>query len=182
MKTAARPNSPSWADFRQAYLTEGPYVFRVLRRLGGPTSELEDLVHDVFTAAFRSWATLDTTRPLRPWLYGIAVRIMLDKHRKHSTHSEVSHADVPDRVDHRPDPLRIAEARQGLTAAQQIIDGLEIDRRTVFVLHDLEGLTMPEIAQQVGVPLATAYSRLRLARRDFDAAARPLTLEENLHG
>lgn len=170
-KTAAVSVRSPPPAFRIIYAQEAQFVWRVVRRLGGRDSELEDLVHDVFAAAWRSWHTLDGARPVRPWLYGVAFRVMLDHHRRHSTHREQPTAELPDLVDERPSPSRTAETRQELSVAQQIIDDLEIERRAVFVLHELEGLDMPEIARALNVPLNTAYSRLRLARRDFEAAA-----------
>ncbi|MBK7864114.1 MAG: sigma-70 family RNA polymerase sigma factor [Archangiaceae bacterium] len=162
-------------EFRTVYREEAPYVFRVLRRLGVRDSELEDLAHDVFVAAYRAWARLDPAQPVRPWLFGIAYRLMLDHHRKRSTHSEVPSARVPETVDDRGGPAEHAARRQGLSLAARIIEGLELDRRAVFVLHELEELPMPQIAEALEVPLNTAYSRLRLARRDFAAAAAQAT-------
>ncbi len=179
-ESAPRPSSTSVStdtssSFRHFYSLEAPFLFRVVRRLGGPTNDLEDLVHDVFAIAFRNWGTVDLTRPMRPWLYGIAVRVLLDKHRKASTHAEIPHPTVPESADVRANPLEAAEQRQGLSLAQAIILELELERRVVFVLHELEGLTMPEIAAQLGIPLNTAYSRLRLARRDFDELVKART-------
>lgn len=171
-EVATRPKTaPVTVDFRQVYADESAFVWRAVRRLGGRDAELEDLVHDVFAAAYRSWSTLDGTRPLRPWLYGVTYRVMLDHHRKHSTHRELPTEAVVDQPDERRGPLEETETRQGLTLAQEIINGLELDRRVIFVMHELEGLGMPEIAQTLDLPLNTAYSRLRLARRDFEAAA-----------
>ena len=49
---------------------------------------------------------------------------------------------------------------------------LELDRRAVFVMHDIDGHVMPDIATALGIPLNTAYSRLRLARADFAVAVK----------
>jgi RNA polymerase sigma-70 factor (ECF subfamily) len=58
----------------------------------------------------------------------------------------------------------------------RVLDKLDLDRRAVLVMHDLEGQTVPEIAAALGVPVATAYSRLRLAREDVAAALKRLRL------
>ncbi len=149
---------------------EFAFVSRLVRRLGVRASLGEDLVHDVFVAAFRSWPTYDSKRPVRPWLSGVAARIVLDHLRKHSTHREEPRESLPE---HHASggPSEALERQQGLTLAQKIIDTLEVDRRGVFVMHELEGLPVPEIAELIGIPLNTAYSRLRLARRDFEIAA-----------
>ena len=171
MTEAAHRPKPGAVDFRQVYRDEAPYVFRVVRRLGVREAELEDLAHDVFVAAYRGWEKLDAARPVRPWLFGIAYRVMLDHHRKAATHAEVPTAAVPERADERRSPADEAARSQGLTLAAKIIAGLELERRAVFVMHELEELPMPQIADALDVPLNTAYSRLRLARQDFAAAA-----------
>jgi len=172
-----RPNTPAVA-FEETYNSEFPFVWRLVRRLGVSDSAREDVVHDVFTAALRSWSRLDSSRPVRAWLYGVTYRVVLDHLRKHSTHREEATGEMPEQptLAHHG-PAEVLERRQALTLAQQIIDQLEVERRGVFVMHELEGLPMPEIAEVFGIPLNTAYSRLRLARRDFELAARPFRQE-----
>jgi RNA polymerase sigma-70 factor (ECF subfamily) len=51
---------------------------------------------------------------------------------------------------------------------------VEIDRRAVFVLHDIHEVPVPEVAETLGVPLNTAYSRLRIAREEFATAVKRL--------
>ncbi len=176
--TSAVPASTTVPDFRSVYREQCPFVWRVVRRLGVRDTEVEDLVHDVFAAAYRSWASLDPSRPVRPWLYGVCFRVVGDHQRKHSTTREQPAERIVDTAGGERGPAEVAERRQGLTLAQRIIDELELERRAVFVLHELEELQMPEIAQTLGIPLNTAYSRLRLARRDFEAAARSLARAE----
>lgn len=166
------------AEFQQLYSTHAPYLFRVLERLGARSSVLEDLAHDVFVAAWRAWGQVDRARPMKPWLFGIAYRVMLDHHRLRSTHSESPTATPPERVDERLGPAEVLSRQQGLTLAARIISGLELERRSVFVMHELEELTMPEIALALDVPLNTAYSRLRLARRDFAQAAAAMEVRD----
>jgi RNA polymerase sigma-70 factor (ECF subfamily) len=172
---AARPNS-SAMQFREAYDIEFAFVSRLVRRLGVRDSHCEDLVHDVFVAAFRSWSTFDSSRPVRPWLSGVTARVVLDHLRKHSTHREETRESLPE-LHAQGGPAEALERNQGLSRAQQIIDALEVDRRSVFVMHELEGLPVPEIAEMIGIPLNTAYSRLRLARRDFENAAQAFRAE-----
>jgi|HubBroStandDraft_1064217.scaffolds.fasta_scaffold141385_2 RNA polymerase sigma-70 factor (ECF subfamily) len=56
----------------------------------------------------------------------------------------------------------------------KILERLDFDRRAVIVMHDMEGFAAPEIAEELGVPLNTVYSRLRTAREELKAAARQL--------
>jgi RNA polymerase sigma-70 factor (ECF subfamily) len=64
-----------------------------------------------------------------------------------------------------PDTLLEKEARRKLVLAG--LDAIELSRRAVFVLHELDGVTCEEIARTLEIPLGTVYSRLRLARQDF---------------
>jgi RNA polymerase sigma-70 factor (ECF subfamily) len=71
-----------------------------------------------------------------------------------------------------PDALLDRERKRRLVLA--VLDEIELDRRAVFVLHELDGFTCEAIAQNLEIPLGTVYSRLRLARQDFTAKMRRL--------
>jgi RNA polymerase sigma-70 factor, ECF subfamily len=159
--------------FRAIFEREYAYVSHTLRRLGVAERDLEDLAHDVFVAVYRSLDDYDPSRPLRPWLFGTAFRIASDyrrlaRHRLEMLDVATEAVDDAPPVDHR-----IAE----IEAQQLVLDALatlDLERRAVLVMHDLDGHTMPEIAEAMSVPLNTAYSRLRLAREQFKGAVRRL--------
>jgi RNA polymerase sigma-70 factor (ECF subfamily) len=158
-------------EFPAVYAAELGYVWSALRRLGVQERDLEDLCHDVFVIVFRNLAVYDARRPIRPWLFGIAFRVASDyrrsaRHRREvagTTREPVCTAPVAEEV-------MLRRERQRLVA--RALEELELDRRAVFVMHDIDGHVMPDIAAALGVPLNTAYSRLRLARADFAAAVR----------
>jgi RNA polymerase sigma-70 factor (ECF subfamily) len=54
------------------------------------------------------------------------------------------------------------------------LDGLDFDRRAVFVLHELDGVTCEQIAKSLEIPVGTVYSRLRVARQEFAAKVKRL--------
>lgn len=166
---AAAPPPP--IDFRALYDAQLAYVWNTLRRLGVPASELEDLCHDVFVIVFRHLDRYDRRRPLKPWLFGIAFRVASDYRRSARVRREVPGAarELPSSA---PSADEEVARRQGRALVAQALEALELDRRAVFVMHDIDGHAMPEIAEALGVPLNTAYSRLRLARADFTAAVR----------
>jgi RNA polymerase sigma-70 factor (ECF subfamily) len=175
VEDSARPLLP--ADFESIYRAEFPYVFRSLRRLGVRERELEDVAHDVFLAVYRRFDEYDPQRPVRPWLFAFAHRIAAD-HRRLARHRHES----PDRGEDAPSPGRLPDehladerARRALLRA---LDALDDDRRAVLIMHDLEGHSMPEIAAAFAIPLNTAYSRLRLARRDLNAAVQSVAPAE----
>ncbi len=162
---------PPLAEFREVYEAEFDYVWRTLRRLGVPERDLEDVSHDVFVAFYRARDSYDRTRPLRPWLFGIAFRVASDFRRRAQHRYEVPSEprEVPDGA---PDAAEQLQASENRALVLRGLQALDLDRRAVFVMHDLDGHSMPEIAAVLAVPLNTLYSRLRLARSEFAAAVK----------
>lgn len=158
-------------DFRAVYEAHFDYVYHTLRRLGVPDRDLEDLLHEVFFAFYRG-DTYDRGRPLKPWLFGIAFRVASDYRRRAQHRYEVP-GDKQDWVaDGAPGADEQVAARQRRELVQAGLAALDLDKRAVFVMHDLDGHSMPEIAAVLSAPLNTLYSRLRLARGEFAAAIR----------
>ena len=62
------------------------------------------------------------------------------------------------------------EGTEARAVLMKALDALDLDRRAVFVMHELDEIPVPEIASTLDIPLNTAYSRLRLARADAAAA------------
>jgi RNA polymerase sigma-70 factor, ECF subfamily len=160
-------------DFRQLFDTELAYVWHTLRRLGVRERDLEDVTHDVFLAVHRKLHTFDGTRPMRPWLFGFAYRFAAD-YRKLARHRREVLELTPEARDPSPSALDRAELGETLDVARRALDTLSLERRAVFVLHELDECPMPEVARALDVPLNTAYSRLRLAREDLASAIRRL--------
>lgn len=157
--------------FQRIYREELGYVWNTLRRLGVFEKDLADAAHDVFVVVHRKLPDYDPTRPLRPWLFGIAYRVALDAKRKAHVTREAARPHVEGVADVVPADDRVA-AREAKALVRVGLDALDTDRRAVLVLHDLEGHPIPTCAEILGVPVNTLYSRLRLARQDFTAAVR----------
>jgi RNA polymerase sigma-70 factor (ECF subfamily) len=158
-------------SFSEIFATELEYVWNSLRRFGIPDRDLEDLAHDVFFRVYQRLRDYDSARPLRPWLFGFAFRVASDYRRRFSNRREFLGADA-DPADPAPDALDHLMKAEALGLAQIALDALDMDRRAVFILHELDGCAMPEVARALTIPLNTAYSRLRVAREQFQAAAR----------
>lgn len=161
--------APTRADFNRLYEAEFDYVWSSVRRLGIPEAHVEDVAHDVFVTAWKKLADYDTSRPVRPWLFGIAYRVASDFRDKAWQKREVADAE-PDSTDERPTPEAQMETKQAKQLVLKAMESMPVERRAVFVMHELEGHGIPEVAEALEVPLNTAYSRLRLARRDFQEA------------
>lgn len=154
-------------DFQAVYAREFPYVLHTLRRLGVAAADLEDVTHDCFVAIYKHFGDFDPTRPLRPWLFGFAFRIASD-HRKLARHRHEAPEPEAEHVDHRPHPDQLVEEERQRRALMAALDAMDFDKRSVVVMHDIEGMPVPEMAKLLDVPLNTAYSRLRLARAELE--------------
>lgn len=168
--TADSAKAP-WA-FESLYKAELPFIYSFLYRMGARSAEIEDLSHDVFVTAMRRFDSYDSKRPVRPWLLGIAHRLWADAKRKASSQREVL-----DGVDENF-PFEGAGAEDNLAQRErkQLIEeallSLEPERRATFVMYELEQLSAADIAEAMGTPLATTYSRLRIGREEFSEAVR----------
>lgn len=151
----------------QVYQRELDYLLGSLRRLGVPYADLEDVVHEVFLVMHRRWQDYDRARPLRPWLFGIAFRVA-SSHRRKSTREVLTDTYDAEDLGTRPDDAAAAgETRSLLLKA---LAQVPLERRAVLVMHDVDEVPMREIAAEMGLPLFTAYSRLRKARKELDSA------------
>ena len=155
-------------DFDRLYAENLDYVWSSLRRLGVVAPHLEDTAHDVFVAAWRKLADYDPARPIKPWLFGIAFRVASDFRERASVRREVAHEpEQLERRDERPDAEAQLHAAERRALVRRALDAIPLERRAVFIMHELDGAPIPEVAGALEVPLNTAYTRLRLARRDF---------------
>ncbi len=156
--------------FEDVYSGEFPWIHRTLRRLGARDRDLEDLAHDVFVVVYRKLDAYDPRRPLRPWLFGICFRVVSDyRRRARFTREAVTPPDELGGVTGADQERAVTRAEQRALVLTGL-DALSLDQRAVFVLHELDGASIPEIARSLDVSENTLYSRLRLARGKFAAA------------
>jgi len=174
---AIRPAEQVEAHFRAIFEHEFDYVWNTLRRLGVPPRDLEDLTHEVFVAVHRQLPHYDSSRPLRPWLFAFGFRIASDYRRR--AHNRLEILEENDVADAAPAADAQLAAREDRALVAAALDTLDLDRRAVFVLHQLDECPVPEIAASLGIPLNTAYSRLRLAREQFAKAWKRLRAQQD---
>jgi RNA polymerase sigma-70 factor (ECF subfamily) len=152
--------------FSRTYAAHFLDLYRFLRRLGVLPRDLEDVCHEVFLVFHRKMADVLPGVTDRAFLFGIGARAAADYRRLRRHDVRLDGTGVEEKRD-VADPEAIYAMRQELSHA---LDRLTDDKRSVFVMHDLEGMSAPEMAAILGVPVNTVYSRLRLARADFECA------------
>ncbi|HEY3452749.1 MAG TPA: RNA polymerase sigma factor [Myxococcales bacterium] len=168
--------------FHAIYDAQYAYVWNTLRRLGIRRNELKDFVQDVFLVVYRRLSSYDEARPLRPWLFGIAYRVVSNRRRQERgqpPRSAVTAA-TEDLPSSSAGPEEAARAAENRALVARALEALDLEKRAVFVMHELDECPMPEIARELDIPLNTAYSRLRLARQAFAAAVRATAAEPTL--
>jgi RNA polymerase sigma-70 factor, ECF subfamily len=160
-------------DFEAVVAEHGPYLWRVLRRLGVHTADVEDVWQDTFIVVHRKLEGFEGRSSLRTWLSSIAVRVASDYRGRAHRRREQATDELPehpfDAASSAHDELIDRERRALL---DRLIAELKPDQREVLVLYEFGELPMQEVAEALGCALQTAYSRLHAARKALEAAAK----------
>jgi RNA polymerase sigma-70 factor (ECF subfamily) len=167
---AAHPETRARA-FRVLYEAHVDFVWRNLRRLGVHESDVEDRTQEVFVVAHRRFDEFeDRGHGPRAWLFQIVLRIASDARRHRRRHPEdPDGGDATARASIEPTQAETVARQEALSRLDAALDTIDVGRRAVLVLHEIEEMTAPEIASVLGIPLNTVYSRLRVARVELEA-------------
>ena len=149
-----------------AYQSELDYLIRTLRRLGVDPEDVEDLAQEVFLVLRCIWHEYDPTRALKPYLFGIAFRVASSHLRKHWREVPFGNVEGQDRA---PYPDEVIAANQARAVVLTALERIPLERRAVLIMHDLDEVPVKAVAAALSIPLFTAYSRLRKARRELKA-------------
>jgi RNA polymerase sigma-70 factor (ECF subfamily) len=171
---AARP-APA---FRDVYAEHLRFVWRVVRRLGVPASDAEDVCQEVFVVVHRKLAEFAHRSTVRTWLYGIAYRCASEYRRRAHVRRELP-TEQPDAGAVEPAQLETIDRHRARELLDDILSELDHDKRAVFVFYEIEHVDMADIAEILDCPVQTAYSRLHAARRHVQAAAQRLRAKES---
>jgi RNA polymerase sigma-70 factor (ECF subfamily) len=167
--TAGKGGTVESVDLATIFRDHSRFVYTVLQRLGVRSADVDDAFQEVFVVMHRKLPDYEGRGTLRSWVYGICVRVAFRFRRRASTRREVITEDPPELADPHT-PAEHLRERQARAILHSILDELDDDKRAVFVLFELEGLPMNEVAESLQCPVATAYSRLRAAREAVDVA------------
>lgn len=157
-------------DISQVYERHAHFVWASLQRLGVRPSDLDDVLQEVFVVVHQRARTFDGSSKLTTWLFGICMRVASAYRRRGFRRRELSVAEPPEGVSPAKSPeeaLSVAQSRERL---EMLLDELDLDKRAVFVMFEIDEMSCDEIAQIVGAPVGTVYSRLHAARQEFQKA------------
>ena len=180
VKSLLVPSSARAADreraFRAVYEAHAAFVWRNLRRLGVSDADVEDKLQEVFVVAHRRWKEfVDRGHGPRAWLFQIALRVASDARRHRRRHPvDPDGGAAQDRQSIEPPQTAAIDQRQQLDLLDRALSAIDMGRRAVLVLHEIEQMTAPEIARTLDLPLNTVYSRLRVARIELEQELRQL--------
>jgi RNA polymerase sigma-70 factor (ECF subfamily) len=161
--------------FADVYREHFGFVWRSARALGIPGAALDDVVQEVFVVVHRRLPEFENRSSLRTWVSGIVLHVAR-RHRRTLGRKSPHELALDGPIDpetlrsNARDPYETTALAEDARLLQRLLDQLDDDKREVLVLAELEELPVPEIADVLGLKLNTAYSRLRLARAEFDQA------------
>ncbi len=160
-------------EFRAVYDAWFEEVSRWIRALGGLDADRDDIVQEVFLVVRRRLSSFDGVN-MAGWLYRITRRQVRDFRRRSWVKHIFNRRSVgePDHLAHGGGgPAAALEHKDAQRVLQTILGKMKEDRRSAFVLFEIEGLSGEEIARIQSVPLNTVWTRLHHARREFFALA-----------
>jgi RNA polymerase sigma-70 factor, ECF subfamily len=166
----ARAAAEDPAAFRELYEKHRGAVARLVFRMLGGRSDVEDVIQEVFVQVHRSLKDFRGQSKFSTWLHRVTVNVVL-MHRRAArsrpAFAEEPVGDIPTLTQQSPD--EDAERRERMRAFGRLLDRLAEKKRVVFVLHELEGISPEEIGKIVGAPVLTVRTRLFYARRELEA-------------
>ncbi|WP_437309803.1 RNA polymerase sigma factor [Sorangium sp. So ce388] len=151
------------------------FIARYLARLGVRAQDIEDVAQEVLAGAYRALPRFDPSRgSVRSWLMGIATHQASNHFRRAHRRRERLRPldDLAALPDGTPDSEQRVIARDRRSVLDKLLEEMPMERRCVFIAHEIEEIDMAEIAEQLSIPLSTAWSRHRLAWVDIEAAMR----------
>lgn len=161
------------AAFAELFRRHRGDVARLVYRMLGPTADAEDVVQEVFLQVHRSLGEFRGQAKFTTWLHRVTVNVVLMTRRAAKSRPALS---SEAETDHEPSPSPLpdedAVRSQRIAAFRRLLERLPEKKRTVFILHEIEGRSPAEIAEVVDAPVLTVRTRLFYARRELDAMMR----------
>ena len=172
----APPRSSTVSDVTVIYKEHGAFVWASLSRLSVRDADLEDMLQEVFVIAHAKLPEFRGDAQLRTWLFEICRRVAGNYRRKASHRHETQSNETMEleSLDHNPE--QALAQREEQRRVDEILWNMDVEKRAVFVMFEVEHLQAEEIAEMLGVPPSTVRSRIAAARKEFGKEARRLQL------
>ncbi len=155
-------------DLAEIYRAYGPAVARWAARLGGPEAEIEDLVHEVFMVVDRKLGGFRGEAALSTWLYRITENVVRHQRRKNRLFAWLLGDDATaHQPAETPGPDEALERKRSVEQLYRVLDRIGEKYRIALILHEIEGLSGPEIAELRGIKVSTVWVHLHRARAIF---------------
>ncbi len=171
----------SHARIREMMDLHFEFIWRQLRRMGLSEDRADDATQQVYIIASRKLDGI-TLGSERSFLFGTAMRVASDARRATARRREVAGDDSQEPTCPTPHADELLDQRRARVFLDEVLDEMHLDLRTVFVLFELEEMTMAEIAALLALPTGTIASRLRRAREDFEAAVKRRQAQTTVRG
>ena len=160
--------SPDRVTFtvKSIYEEHARFVWLTLQRLGVETADLRDIAQDVFVVVHRRLDTFDRSSRMTTWLFGICMRVAANYRRRQQRvrFEAVLRARAREDAELEVPVDEMLARRQERASAERVLAELSLEKRAVFIMFEIENLSCQEIAELMGVPIGTVYSRLHAAR------------------
>jgi RNA polymerase sigma-70 factor, ECF subfamily len=179
MPLSLEAREASRLDVLSVHEEHADFVWRTLQRMGVRDPDVEDQLQEVFVVVHQRLHTFDGSSRMTTWLFGICMRVASSYRRRAHRRREQIVADVPEGGE--PDeggPEDAAIARQARARLLAILDLMDLEKRAIFVMFELDEMPCESIAEILGVPVGTVHSRLHAARKDFQAALKRFAARE----
>lgn len=161
--TQRNPFAPP--PFEAVFAEQSRFVWRLLIRLGVQARDAADVCQEVFLVVHRRLPDFDPSQSaIRTWISGICLRAASEYRRRDPGRREVL-GEQPEPAASTAGPDANLEAQRAWEKLARVLDSMDVAKRQVFVLYELEAMLMPEIIVILDCPAQTAYSRLHAARR-----------------
>jgi RNA polymerase sigma-70 factor (ECF subfamily) len=161
--------------FTRVVEQHGRSLWRLLGRAGVPPSGRLDLVQEVWIRLWKHFPELHQREGLWPWLRCVTYNLAVDYFRSAQRRERPC---ANPGAEMETETLDMDECLSAREVWNQVLATIEPQRRILFVMHEVEGMTAPEISEALGIPLGTVYSRLSRARAELDAGLAALRAAE----
>lgn len=176
---AAAPAAGVWSDrelaegcrsgrlgaYEQLYRQHGPKMKSIALNLLGNVNDAEDAVQEIFLKIHRSVKDFAGQSAFSTWVYRITLNACYDMMRRKQRRQETPEEDLPE--ESRPDPPAPASDHRLRLALEQYVARLEPQRRRVFLLAEVEGLRHAEVAEVLGISVASSKNLLYQAKKQL---------------